>query len=239
MANREFPIPDFNVTTLTVYGNITATSSYTVLGSGSSSHALGAGGDLLVSGKLEVTGNAWCDSSLTVGGASAAAQLSINSNVTGQLSFVPRNADSIQLVVYNGTNQSGNNLVLCGETGLGKAFDHGTSTDPHLWVHSETDPDSDNTEYVGIWHDQTDGHLDIGKGNLVIDSGDVVLGANSSAQGTLTLWDGSGGNTPGWIALGSPNGTVHYLFIEDDGTVKQHTSAPTANTDGNVVGAQT
>jgi hypothetical protein len=67
----------------------------------------------------------------------------------------------------------------------------------------------------------------------------MVLGANSTNQGQLTIWDGGGGNTPAWILMHSPNGTAHYLFVEDDGTWKTHTSAPTANADGSEIGAPT
>lgn len=76
-------------------------------------------------------------------------------------------------------------------------------------------------------------------GDVDVDGGQIVAGVNTSVQGTLTLWDGGGGNTPAYILMHSPNGTAHYLFFEDDGTLKQHTSAPTANGDGNVIGAQT
>ena len=52
------------------------------------------------------------------------------------------------------------------------------------------------------------------------------IGVNSSVQGKLALWDGGGGNTPAYIKLHSPNGTGHYLFTEDDGTIKVHNAAP-------------
>ena len=55
----------------------------------------------------------------------------------------------------------------------------------------------------------------------------------------MVLWDGAGGNTPGYIVLYSPNGTANYYFAEDDGTLKRHTAAPTANTNGSAVGDQT
>jgi hypothetical protein len=67
----------------------------------------------------------------------------------------------------------------------------------------------------------------------------LVSGADGATQGTLTLWDGAGGNTPGYILLYSPNGTANYFFAEDDGTLKRHTSAPTQNSDGTAVGDQT
>lgn len=67
----------------------------------------------------------------------------------------------------------------------------------------------------------------------------VTVGADGTTQGILNLWDGSGGNKPGYIKIGSPNGTLWYLFIEDDGTVKIHNAVPTANADGDAVGDQT
>jgi len=67
----------------------------------------------------------------------------------------------------------------------------------------------------------------------------LTCGSNSTIQGSLMLWDGAGGNTPGYIAVGSPNGTVWYIFVEDDGTVKLHNAVPTANADGGAIGDQT
>lgn len=77
-----------------------------------------------------------------------------------------------------------------------------------------------------------------GSGNVVA-SRPVILGADGATQGTLNLWDGSGGNTPAYILMHSPNGSAWYLFIEDDGTVKVHNAAPTANGDGSAIGDQT
>lgn len=69
-------------------------------------------------------------------------------------------------------------------------------------------------------------------------NGGVEIGTNSTYQGVLKLWDGGGGNTPGYLVLYSPNGTANYIFCEDDGTLKRHTSAPTANSDGSEIGGQ-
>lgn len=75
-------------------------------------------------------------------------------------------------------------------------------------------------------------------GTVQID-GTLTLGVNSTTVGVLELWDGPGGTAPAYIKFGTPNGTERYLFFEDDGTLKEHNAVPTANTDGNVVGAQT
>jgi len=76
-------------------------------------------------------------------------------------------------------------------------------------------------------------------GGIDIVLGDLVVGVNSTVQGIGTFWDGGGGNTPGHIIVGSPNGTLWYLFVEDDGTVKIHNATPTANADGSAIGDQT
>lgn len=68
--------------------------------------------------------------------------------------------------------------------------------------------------------------------------GDIVAGDASVTRGVITLWDGAGDAAPGCVKIASPNGTLWYLFVEDDGTVKVSSSLPTANTDGLVVGSQ-
>lgn len=79
--------------------------------------------------------------------------------------------------------------------------------------------------------------LDV-SGDGTLAGGDLGLGADSTTRGVLTLWDGSGGSAPGSIKIASPNGTVWYLFVEDDGTLKVHNALPTANGNGQVVGLQ-
>lgn len=64
------------------------------------------------------------------------------------------------------------------------------------------------------------------------------VGRDGATVGALTLWDGAGGNTPGYAKIHSPNGTAWYVFIEDDGTVKIHNAVPTANADGSAIGDQ-
>lgn len=76
-------------------------------------------------------------------------------------------------------------------------------------------------------------------GDLDLDGGDLDVGTDGGTRGTITAWDGSGGTAPGCIKLASPNGTVRYLFVEDDGTLKVHSALPTQNADGTVVGTQT
>jgi hypothetical protein len=75
-------------------------------------------------------------------------------------------------------------------------------------------------------------------GSTTTVKGTLDVGADGGTRGVVTAWDGSGGSAPGVIKLGSPNGTAWYLFVEDDGTLKAHSSLPTANGDGSEIGAQ-
>ena len=75
-------------------------------------------------------------------------------------------------------------------------------------------------------------------GDAQFHGGDVDAGQDSTVRGVVTAWDGSGGSAPGCVRMASPNGTVWYLFVEDDGTVKVHNALPTSNANGSVVGLQ-
>ena len=56
---------------------------------------------------------------------------------------------------------------------------------------------------------------------------------------SMTMRQQSTVKRPGYLHLKSLDGTDYYLFAEDDGTLRIHTTAPTANADGDVVGDQT
>ena len=83
----------------------------------------------------------------------------------------------------------------------------------------------------------TEGSLDV-EGDLNVDGGDVDAGTDGGTRGVVTAWDGSGGSAPGVLKLASPDGTVWYFFVEDDGTFKVHSALPTANGQGTIVGMQ-
>jgi len=71
--------------------------------------------------------------------------------------------------------------VIIGEySAFDKDFDHAAQTNPTLYVHSVTDPDTLNTEWISLTHDQTDAFIDTGKG-------DIRLGARVRVDGPLNL----------------------------------------------------
>jgi hypothetical protein len=75
-------------------------------------------------------------------------------------------------------------------------------------------------------------------GDATVEGGDLICGVGSQTRGVLTAHRGASGNTPGVLKLTSPNGTVHYFFAEDDGTLKVHSALPGSNSDGIEVGSQ-
>ncbi len=88
------------------------------------------------------------------------------------------------------------------------------------------------------------GTSDPGTGNLVVagdatlEGGDLVAGTAGATRGTVTIYRGAGTTTPGILKLVSPNGTTHYFFAEDDGTLKVHNALPSSNSNGIEIGSQ-
>ena len=69
-------------------------------------------------------------------------------------------------------------------------------------------------------------------GGLTVQGGDIVAGVDSTTRGLFTLWDGSSA-APGALRLVSTDGTAsRWLFIQNDGTLRTHSSLPTADSDG-------
>ena len=57
-------------------------------------------------------------------------------------------------------------LVLCDSSDRNYDFDHANQTNPTLFIHSNTNPDIANDEWISITHDVTDGVIDCGSGTL-------------------------------------------------------------------------
>jgi len=70
-----------------------------------------------------------------------------------------------------------------------------------------------------------------------ITSTSVTAGTAGSVQGKLII-NTKDTNEFAYIELNASDGEDWFLFVENDGTLKIHTSAPTANTDGTEVGGQ-
>lgn len=57
-------------------------------------------------------------------------------------------------------------LLITDHSNYNQNHDHGIQTNPTLFVHSATAPNTDNTQWIGLTHDQTNGVISVGKGLL-------------------------------------------------------------------------
>lgn len=65
-----------------------------------------------------------------------------------------------------------------------------------------------------------------------------VTAGKTGTAGVLEALD-DGTDKAGYLKMSSEDGTVWYMFFENDGTLKRHTAAPALDGDGTEVGAQT
>ena len=75
-------------------------------------------------------------------------------------------------------------------------------------------------------------------GTVKAKGGRVEAGVDATTRGVLSASSGSGGAAPGCVRLASANGSVWYVFVRDDGTLKIHNALPTQNSNGVVIGTQ-
>lgn len=149
-------------------------------------HTLTAG-SVFVTGQLEVDGIIWPDSAVVM----ADEQALLFGGTSGDDSNIRPSASKAQLLFDIGSNQ-GSHIVF-GNTN--KDYDHAATIDPTLFIHSATDPDTNNTQWIGLYHDQSRGRIETGLGVLNLGTsagssnglttGDVVVGGSLEVDGTL------------------------------------------------------
>ena len=82
---------------------------------------------------------------------------------------------------------TGNQLILANYGGTLQDYDHAAQTDPTFFVHSDTNPNDDNTQWISFSHDKTDGVVSVGTGKLNF-SGKTFT--NATMGGGVT-WNGT------------------------------------------------
>lgn len=82
-------------------------------------------------------------------------------------------------------DSSGNQVIITNIANRTYSHDHATQTNPTLYIHSDTNPNSANDEWISFTHDKTDGIIDVGSGKIKITdpqcSGDYY--SNDGSQG--------------------------------------------------------
>ncbi len=134
------------------------------IGTGNTSHSLNAINDLFITGNAEVDGNMYFDGSVI-----------FNSPSGSKLyTFTENGSDAVYMRPEYGTDQfifqigsrAGRQLILGDSSHYNSDYDHAVQDNPTLYIHSVTDPDSNNTQWISITHDQTDAIFECGKGKI-------------------------------------------------------------------------
>jgi len=94
---------------------------------------------------------------------------------------------------------SDHNLVYGTYAYSGRDYDHVQQTNPTLWIHSAVDPDTDNTQWLSLAHDQTDGVITTGKGDLVLSPATSVV-AISGTTNAYPAWKRNAANMEARLA---------------------------------------
>lgn len=91
--------------------------------------------------------------------------------------------DGMHFVAGAGDGTGNRSIVIVDSANSAKDHDHDTlQANPTLFVHSVTDPDSDNTQWISFTHDQTNGLITSGKGAVSL--GPEIRSAGVSSDGT-------------------------------------------------------
>lgn len=81
----------------------------------------------------------------------------------------------------------GGGFILTAIGNANKDHDHAAQTNPTLFVHSATDPDTANTQWVSLAHNQTNGVLNTGTGNLTVGQSIVSDTTGTDDLGSATI----------------------------------------------------
>ncbi len=120
------------------------------------------------------------------------------------------------------SDSAGNQLVLSNSTSKDKDHDHAPPTNPTLYVHSDTDPDTANDEWVSITHDVTDGVIAVGSGDINLNSTTVKIGNGATAAGILAIQeDTDDGTNNVTFTVPTLAADVDYTLPADDGDANE------------------
>jgi len=153
-----------NYTAATDSFDITTGGGEVKIGTTEPGHLTPSAGDLMVSGELEVDGTAWFDGLASFYGTftfSGGSYGSIRQGVDDGLKFCLTATDGF----------ANHHMIITSESNAAKDHDHETpSTDPTLFIHSATDPDTANDQWLSLSHNTGNAVLNSGKGIIATES---------------------------------------------------------------------
>ena len=121
------------------------------------------------------------DGYLTIGGVTG-------SSAAGNVVFNVDSTFDQFTIMPNAAADNNNQMILGALACLGQDFDHAAPTDPTFYAHSLTCPDTNNTQWMSVTHDQTNGVLDVGTGVVSIPDGVTTAGTMVSTRATDIGW---------------------------------------------------
>ena len=146
---------------------------YNRIGDGSvASRDLYSNDDLLVTGRLEVDGNAYFEGPFEIYASDAGSTDAFTIKNTGGVVFyryVPRIHDGMHIAIGS-PSVSYYNFIYTTYDNRKKNHDHTQQVNPTIVIHSATNPDTNNTQWLSLTHDQTDGVITTGAGHLKVES---------------------------------------------------------------------
>lgn len=78
-------------------------------------------------------------------------------------------------------DEGGNQVIITNDDNFNKDHDHALQTDPTLYIHSDTDPDTNNTQWVSITHDKTNPVINSGTGAVKFENSCIILKSPDSS----------------------------------------------------------
>ena len=111
--------------------------------------------------------------------------LFLDTDAGGSFTILP-SGGSVDQLVFGIRDLVGNQLIITNSLNEDKDHNHATTTDPTLFIHSDTSPDSDDTQWMSLAHVKTGGELTLGFGNLSIEA-DVDFTGDTSTVGITSL----------------------------------------------------
>ncbi len=189
--------------------SIYGTGGYLRIGdAGTTSRSLDAEDDLMVTGELEVDGNSYFDGTYHYFAGdilpSDDKRIRFGSGPDTMLGWFTTQATENTLLF--GLGDTAKSIIFCDTADTTQDFDHAAQTNPTLFIHSATDPDTANTQWLSLTHDQTDGVITTGLGDLILSpASNVGIGtdapgaplevvstdAGATSNNTIFRWDSS------------------------------------------------
>jgi hypothetical protein len=185
-----------------------ATGYYTKIGSGTSSHSLNSPNDLFVGGKIEVDGVAYFDAGLNL-----TTTLTIGDDSELRFGGAPDVAIDWSTAQTNNSLICGlgasRTLIFCDYSDRAYDFAHAAQSNPTIFLHSAN---QSTTEWISFAHDQTDGVITTGTGDVRFDT-NILLPDNEilkfgSSDDCFMYWSTAQTNDALFLGVGASNSFI-------------------------------